>query len=324
MKAVSVHQFGLDQPMVMEDVPDPAPGPGQILVSVRSAGVNPLEISLRSGNNPRARGMKLPYVCGTDVAGEVEAVGEGAEGFSPGDRVWGRTAGGAYAEKAVLASATTGHLPAGMSFAEGASLPIPLLTAWNALVIKGEAGPGQWVLVQGGAGGVGQMAIQLARQMGCRVLATVSSKEKGDFCLEAGAGAVINYREEDVPARVMELTGGRGAEVVVENAACDNLASDLSLVAIDGRIVVVGTGTGKEGDVTIPIRAAMGRDARIVALSSGYLTPILPDILRRLAPVLESGAIRPHVGKALPLKGANESHELVLSGKFLGKVALTP
>ncbi len=310
--------------MVVENLPDPDPGPGQILVGVRSAGVNPLEISLRSGKNPRSKTMKLPYICGTDVAGEVEAVGEGVENFSPGDRVWGRTAGGAYAEKAVLAAATTGHLPAGMSFSEGASLPIPLLTAWNALVIKGEAGPGQWVLVQGGAGGVGQLAIQLAQQVGCRVLATVSSQEKGDFCLQAGAGAVINYREEDVPARVMEMTGGRGAEVVVENAACDNLAADLSLVAIDGKIVVVGTGTGKDGDITIPIRAAMGRDARILALSSGHLTPHVPDILRRIAPLLESGAIRPHIGKELPLDGANESHELVMSGKFLGKVVLAP
>ena len=324
MKAVSVHQFGMDHPMVLEDVPDPAPGPGQILVGVRSAGVNPLEISLRSGSNPRSKSMKLPYICGTDVAGEVEAVGDGVEGFSPGDRVWGRTAGGAYAERAVLAAATTAHLPAGMSFAGGASLPIPLSTAWNALVIKAEAGPGQFVLVQGGAGGVGQMAVQLARQIGCRVLATVSSKEKGDFCLEAGAEAVINYREEDVPPRVMELTGGRGVESVVENAACDNLASDLSLIAVNGRIVVVGTGTGKDGDVTIPIRAAMGRDARIVALSSGYLTPLMPGILRRLGPILESGAIRPHIGKELSLEGANESHEIVLSGKFIGKVVLTP
>jgi NADPH2:quinone reductase len=152
----------------------------------------------------------------------------------------------------------------------------------------------------------------------------VSLKEKGDFCLEAGAEAVINYREEDVPARVMELTGGRGVESVVENAACDNLASDLSLIAVNGRIVVVGTGTGKDGDVTIPIRAAMGRDARIVALSSGYLTPLMPGILRRLGPILESGAIRPHIGKELPLEGANESHEIVLSGKFIGKVVLTP
>lgn len=324
MKAVNVHELGLDHPMVIEKVPDPEPGPGQILVAVRSAGVNPLEISIRSGANPRAQAMKRPYICGTDVAGEVEAVGEGVEGYSKGDRVWGRSVSGAYAERALLPAAITGRLPDRMSFPQGASLPIPLLTAWNALVLKGEAGPGQTVLVQGGAGGVGHLAVQLARHMGCRVLATVSSKEKGDFAVSTGAEAFINYKREDVASRVMALTDGRGVDVVVENAACDNLEGDLSLVAVNGRVVIVGTGTGKEGEITFPVRAAMGRDARVLGLSSGNLAPHVPGIIARLAPLLKRGDIRPHVGREFPLDQANESHTLVMSGKFLGKVTLTP
>ena len=322
MKAASVHELGLEHPLVVEDVPDPQAGPGQVLVSVRSAGVNPLEISIRSGENPRSKGIPRPFICGSDIAGEVEAVGEGVEGIKAGDRVWGRSVTGGYAEKGVLPADATGILSEGMSFQEGASLPIPLVTAWNALVIKAETGPGETVLVQGGAGGVGHLAIQLARRMGCRVLATVSSGEKGDFCLKAGADAVINYREEDVAARVMEETGGRGVEAIVENAALDNLAADLSLVAVNGRVVIVGTGTGKEGEIIFPVRAAMGRDARVIALSSGHLTPHLPGIIRRLAPLLEGGAIRPRIGKEFPLEAAGEAHELVLSGKFLGKVVL--
>ena len=286
--------------------------------------MNPLEVAIRSGNHPRAGAMTLPYTCGTDVAGEVEAVGDGVEAFAPGDRVWGRASTGAYAEKGLLPAASTGKLPDSTSFAEGAALPIPLLTAWNALVVKGEAAPGDCVLVQGGAGGVGYLAIQLARAVGCRVFTTVSSKEKADFCLAAGAEAAINYREEDVPERVMELTSGRGVEVVVENIGCDNLPSDLKLNAVNGRIVIVGTGTGKGPDVTIPLPAAMGRDARILALSSGNLNPLVPGILRRLAPLLERGAIRPHIGRELPMEQANESHEILLSGKFLGKINLVP
>ncbi|MCY3825295.1 MAG: NADPH:quinone reductase [Nitrospinae bacterium] len=322
MKAVRVMRFGLEHPMELEDVPEPTPGTGEMLVRIAAAGVNPLEVAIRSGNHPRAGAMTLPYTCGTDVAGEVEAVGEGVEAFAPGDRVWGRASTGAYAEKGLLPAASTGKLPESVSFAEGAALPIPLLTAWNALVVKGEAAPGDCVLVQGGAGGVGYLAVQLARAIGCRVFTTVSSREKADFCLAAGAEAAINYREEDVPERVMELTSGRGVEVVVENIGCDNLPSDLKLNAINGRIVIVGTGTGKGPEVTIPLPAAMGRDARILALSSGNLNPLVPGILRRLAPLLEGEAIRPHIGWELPMEQANESHELLLSGKFLGKINL--
>ena len=324
MKAVRVTRFGLDHPMELEEVPEPEPGPGEMLVRIAAAGVNPLEVAIRSGNHPRAGAMTLPYTCGTDVAGEVEAVGEGVEAFEPGDRVWGRASTGAYAEKGLLPAGSTGKLPDSMSSAEGAALPIPLLTAWNALVVKGEAAPGDCVLVQGGAGGVGYLAIQLARTLGCRVFTTVSSREKADFCLAGGAEAAINYREEDVPERVMELTSGRGVEVVVENIGCENLPSDLKLNAVNSRIVIVGTGTGKGPEVTIPLPAAMGRDARILALSSGNLNPLVPGILRRLAPLLESGAIKPHIGRELPLEQANESHEVLLSGKFLGKINLAP
>ena len=171
---------------------------------------------------------------------------------------------------------------------------------------------------------MGYLAVQLARAMGCRVFATVSSKEKADFCLAAGAEAAINYREEDVPERVMELTCDRGVDVVVENVGCDNLPSDLKLNAVNGRIVIVGTGTGKGPDVTIPLPAAMGRDARILALSSGNLNPLVPGILRRLEPLLEGGAVKPYIGRELPLEQANESHEILLSGKFLGKINLAP
>ncbi len=323
MKAMRVVRFGYEHPMVLEDVAEPTPGAGQILVRIAAAGVNPLEVAIRSGNHPRAAAMTLPYVCGTDVAGEVEAVGPGVEGFAPGDRVWGRASTGAYAEKGLLPASQTGRLPDAMSLAEGAALPIPLLTAWNALVVKGEAAPGDCVLVQGGAGGVGYLAIQLARAMGCRVFSTVSSKEKADFCLAAGAEVAINYREEDVPARVMELTAGRGADVVVETVGCDNLPADLTLNAVNGRIVIVGTGTGKGPEVTISLPAAMGRDARILALSSGNLAPLVPGILKRLEPLLAAGAVKPHVGCELALGEANEAHELLLSGKFLGKVNLT-
>ncbi len=323
MKAVFVKAFGLENPLAVEEAPDPKPGTGQVLVRVRAAGVNPLEVSIRSGKHPRAKMMKLPYICGTDVAGEVEAVGEGVKDFKAGDRVWGRSEG-AYAERALVPVGQTGRLPDAIPFAEGASLAIPLLTAWNAVVIKGEAGPGDVVLVQGGAGGVGHMAIQLARQMGCRVFATASTKEKADLCLRLGAEAAIRYKEEDLASRVMALTGGRGVDVIVETTASDNLGQDVNLVAVNGRIVLVGTGTGKGPEGSFNVAAALGRDARLIALSAANLAPHLPEAMRRLGHMLAAGAIRAHVGKELPLAKAEEAHRILLSGGFLGKIVLVP
>jgi len=322
MKVVSVHKFGLENPLVIEDLPESKAQSGQVLVRVRAAGVNPLEISIRSGGHPRSMQMQVPFVCGSDIAGEVESVGAGVKRIAPGDRVWGRSLTGGYAEKGVLLEVATGRLPDSLSFEEGACLPIPLLTAWNALVIKAGAGPGETVLVQGGAGGVGHMAIQLARHMGCRVLATASSNEKAEFCREAGAEEVIIYRESNVPDRVKEMTAGRGADVVVETAASENLVGDLELLALNGRIVVVGGGTGKGTDVTISLRPAMSRDAKIMGISSANMAPLIPRALLQLSSLLERGDIQPHIGHELPLDQANESHELVLSGKFLGKVVL--
>jgi len=323
MKAVIVKEFGLDTQMIVEDVSAPTPKDSEVLVKVEAIGVNPLEIAIRTGDHPRAAQMKFPYICGSDLAGTVESVGKDIEDFKPGDRVWGRCQG-AYAEYAVLSSPLIGKLPDDYTFAEGASLAIPLLTAWNALVLKGEAKPGDTILVQGGAGGVGHLAIQLGCILGCRVIATVSSKEKSDFCLKLGAEATINYRVENVVERISDLTNDKGVDIVVETAACDNLKDDLELYGLNGRIVMVGTGTGKDFPVEFSIRAASKRDVRIFGVSSGNLTPHLPEAMHRISSVLLSGKIRPHIGKEMKLEESNESHELVLSGKFLGKVVLLP
>ena len=323
MKAVMVNKFGLDTPMVIEDVSSPSLGDSEVLVKIEAIGVNPLEIAIRSGDHPRAAQMKFPYICGSDLSGTIDSVGKDIKDFKSGDRVWGRCQG-AYAEYAILSSPLLGKLPDNYTFSEGASLAIPLLTAWNALVLKGEAKPGDLVLVQGGAGGVGHLAIQLACMLGCRVFATVSSDEKSNFCLNLGADATINYRVENVVDKVMDLTNGQGVDIVVETAACDNLKDDLELYGLNGRIVMVGTGTGKDFPVEFSIRAASRRDVRIYGVSSGNLTPHLPEAMARISSVLSSGKIRPHIGKEMKLEESNESHELVLSGKFLGKVVLFP
>ena len=181
MKAIHVHEFGDPEVMVLEDAADPTPGAGQILVDVKAAGVNPVDTTFRSGAHPLSKSLALPWTPGVDAAGDVVAVGEGVSGFSPGDRVFGAAVSGSYAEKALLSSLRTANLPEGLSYEEGASLPVVLYTAYYALIYKAGLKAGETVLIHAGAGGVGCMGIQIAKAAGARVITTVSSEEKPRF-----------------------------------------------------------------------------------------------------------------------------------------------
>lgn len=166
--------------------------------------------------------------------------------------------------------------------------------------------------------------IQLAKRLGCRVFATVSSEEKGNFCLEMGVDAVINYREVDFAARCLELTDGRGVDVIVEMVACDNFGKDLEAICVGGRIVVVGTGTGKGPMARFRVPATMMKDANIFGITGQNLTAYFPELTRRLSTLMEEGGFRIHVDREFSLGAANEAHDLVLSGEFIGKVVLIP
>ena len=232
--------------------------------------------------------------------------------------------GGSYAENVRLVADATAELPEAYSYEEGACITVAFYTAWNALVIKAQAGPGETVLVQGGAGGVGMAAIQLAKRLGCRVFATVSSDAKAKFCKEMGADETINYREEDFAERCMELTGGRGVDVVVELCACDNFDKDLDAIRVDGKIIVIGTGTGKGPGAEFRVPAVMTKDAVVLGLAVVNLFPKMPELVRRFTPLLCEGAFRINVDKASSFEEANEAHDYVLDGQFLGKVVLVP
>ncbi|MFC1492064.1 zinc-binding alcohol dehydrogenase family protein, partial [Nitrospinota bacterium] len=238
-----------------------------------------------------------------------------------------------YAEYVRLFSRWTLPLPDHYSYAEGAGITVHFLTAWNALVIKAKAGPGETVLVQAGTGGVGSAAVQLARSMGCRVFATVGSKEKADLCRSLGADETINYREEDFAARCLELTGGRGMDVIVELVADSNIGKDMEAISADGRIIVVGrgwmtnlTGTYQDAvpELALPFSGALRKEPQIIGVSGLNLAPKMPELVRRLTPLLERGMFKVLVGREVPLGEANVAHELLMSGEVLGKVVLTP
>ena len=324
MKAVRVHQFNMDVPMRVDEVEDAKPEPGEVLIKAGAVGVNPVDLAIRAAKHPYAKLVTPPYIPGAEAAGEIIALGEGVEDWRLGQRVYGRAVGGSYAENVRLVANATAELPEAYSYEEGACITVAFYTAWNALVIKAGVGPGETVLVQGGAGGVGMAAIQLAKRLGCRVFATVSSGAKANFCREMGADETINYREEDFAERCMELTGGRGVDVVVELCACDNFDKDLDAIRVDGKIIVIGTGTGKGPGAEFRVPAVMTKDAVVLGLAVVNLFPKMPEVVRRFTPLLREGAFRVNVDKASRFEEANEAHDYVLEGQFLGKVVLVP
>ena len=221
MRAIRVHEFGDPEVMRLEEVPDPTPGPGQVVVRVHAAGVNPVEVYLRSGSYGR---IPLPYTPGADAAGVVEQVGEGVRGVSPGDRVYvAGSVSGTYAEKALCNASQVHSLPAQISFAQGAGIGVPYVTAYRALFQRARAVAAEVVLVHGGTGGVGVAAVQFARAAGMEVIATGGTDRGRRMAEEQGAHHVLNHGAAEHFEQVRSLTEGRGVDVIVELLANVNL-----------------------------------------------------------------------------------------------------
>jgi len=320
MKAIRVREFGPPEVMRLENVADPAPGPGQLLVRIRAAGVNPVETYIRSGIY--ARRPALPYTPGHDAAGTVEAVGEGVRGVAAGDRVYtSETVTGAYAERALCDPSRVHPLPGNVSYAQGAAVGVPYATAWRALFQRARAVPGETVLVHGASGGVGVAAVQIARAAGMRVFGTAGTAEGIAMALREGAHAVFDHRAAGYLGEAAAATGGRGFDVVLEMLANVNLANDLKALAMRGRVVVIGS----RGPVEIDPRDAMGRDASVVGMSLFNISdPDRAIVHAALGAGLENGTLRPVIGRELPLSAAPESHVAVMSPGAKGKIVLIP
>jgi NADPH:quinone reductase len=325
MKAIRVHEFGGPAVLRLEDVADPAAGPGEVLVRVRAAGVNPVDAYIHTGTY--ARKPALPYTPGQDGAGDVESVGSGVTAFAPGDRVYisgvGNTVAGAgtYAERAVCAPAQLHRLPAHTSFGQGAALGVPYCTAYRALFHRAQARPGETVLVHGATGGVGIAAVELAHARGLTVIGSGGTDKGLAAAREHGADLVVNHRQPAYTDTIMQATGGRGVNLIVEMAAHLNLDRDFGLLAKFGRVVVVGN----RGRVEIDARQAMGRDASILGMTLFNVTePEMVEIHAALIAGLENRTLNPVVGRELPLADAARAHEAVLEPGALGKIVLTP
>jgi len=321
MKALRAHQFGGPEVLRLEDAPDPQVQAGQVQIRVRAAGINPADLVRLSG---RLGTLPLPYIPGTDVCGEVEAVGAGVANVKVGDRICGRAFAGGYAEKTCLVANEVVALPANLSWEQGAAIPIPFFTAYRALYHKAQLRPGETVLVSAGGGGVGVAAIQLAKVTNARVLTTVGSREKAERTRELGADVAINYREQDFVAEVQKATGGKGANVIIENVAADNLAKDFGAIALNGRIVLVGTGTGKAADASFGVLGALFKDVAVLGMSLVNAGPVIQEMAAALTHLFAAGSIKAVVSRAYPLAEAKEALGDLVAGRVFGKLVLCP
>lgn len=319
MKAIRVQQFGGPEVLQLKNVPEPSPSPSQVVVQTRAIGVNPVETYLRSGANPK---LPLPYTPGTDAAGVVTEVGALVRHLKVGARVY--TSGsvtGAYSSVTICEGADVHLLPEKTSFAEGAALNIPYATAYRALFQRGRAVPGETVLIHGASGGVGTAAIQLARAAGLRVIGTAGTEKGEELARALGASHVLNHRRPDHLAELMKLTENRGVDLILEMLANVNLGRDLTVLARNGRVIVIGS----RGKVEIDGRDAMMRDADIRGmLLFNASAQEKASIHAALGAGLENGTIQPVIHVELPLAEAARAHELIMEPGAHGKIILVP
>jgi NADPH2:quinone reductase len=320
MKAIHVHEFGPPEIMLLEELPDPKPGPGQVVVKIHAIGVNPVDIYMRSGGF--SFGPELPYTPGMDGAGVVESIGEGVKRVTVGERVYvGRTLSGSYAEKALCRETQVQRLPDRISFKQGAGVGVPYAAAYHALFNRAQAKNGETILVHGADGGVGIAAVQLAHSAGMRIIGTCGS-ERGDHLVkEHGAYYVFNHHSPGHFKEILDATEGHGVDVILEMLANVNLGKDLPILAQNGRVVVIGS----RGNVEINPRDIMRRNASILGMVLLKLSDDdLVNIHAELTAGLEKETLTPVIGREFPLSEAPRAHHEIMETPSYGKIILLP
>ncbi len=324
MRAIVCREYGPPEGLVLQELPDPRPGPGQALVEVRAAAVNfPDLLILR---NRYQLSAPLPFTPGSEFAGVVREVGPGVTRVAPGDRVFGAVFVGAFAERLAVAAEGLTGVPPAVDFEAAAAFGVAYGTAWAGLKSLARLAAGETLAVLGAAGGVGLAAVELGRILGARVVACASSPEKLAACRAAGADELVNYEAEDLKARLKELTGGRGADVVFDPVGGRHAEPALRATGWRGRYLVVGFASGEIPQ--IPLNLVLLKGAQILGLSIGPFLANAPDEGRRnreeLLALLAAGRIRPRVGSVYALEEAARALREVAERRARGKVLIRP
>lgn len=326
MKAVTAQQRGGPEVLQWSDAPDVAgngPPPGEVLLDVAATALNRADVLQRQGHYAPPPGTSP--VLGLECSGRIVAVAPDVTGWFEGEDVCALLTGGGYAERVSVPAGQLLPVPPGISLLEAAALPEAVCTVWSNVFLLAHLSPGELLLVHGGASGIGTMAIQLARSAGARVAVTAGSAAKLDRCAELGAEILVNYRSEDFVQAVAEGTGGRGADVVLDNMGAKYLARNLEGLAVAGRLVVIGMqgGTRAELDLGLLLRkraAVLGSTLR--SRPPAEKATIVASVREHVWPLLERGDIRPVVDRAYPISAVAEAHAYFDSGAHVGKVVL--
>ena len=323
MTVIKAREPGGPEVLMPATRPAPEPGPGEVLIEVAAAGINRPDVLQRQGLYPPPKGAS--DLLGLEVAGKVVALGEGASRYQPGDLVCALVNGGGYAEFAVAPEGSTLPVPQGLSLAEAAALPETVFTVWHNVFERGGLERGEWLLVHGGASGIGTTAIQMATALGAKVMVTVGSDEKARACEALGAARAVNYREEDFVEAVREVTGGNGANVILDMVGGDYVERDLRAAALEGHIVQIAFLKGSKVELDL-MRLMMRRltltGSTLRAQSPKAKTRMAKAIEQRVWPLIAAGKVKPVVDSTFDLAQASEAHRRIDNPDHVGKIVL--
>jgi putative PIG3 family NAD(P)H quinone oxidoreductase len=313
--------------LVWQDVPDASAGPGQVLIKVTAAGVNRADVLQAAGMYPPPPGAS--EIIGMEVSGVIADVADDVTQWTAGQEVCALLAGGGYAEYVAVPAGQVTTIPAPVDIVDAAGIPEVACTVWSNLVMTAHLGPGQLLLVHGGASGIGTHAIQVARALGARVAVTAGSPDKLALTRELGAQTAISYKDEDFVARINEETDGAGADVILDIMGAAYLDRNIDALARDGQLVVIGLQGGVKAELNLG--KLMAKRARVIGTTlrarpvtgPNSKSAVVDAVTTSVWPMFASGRVRPIIGARLPIQQAAEAHRLLESGKVAGKVVLT-
>lgn len=325
MRAVINTISGGPETLTVGDVPDPVAGSGEVVVSVAAAGINRADIHQREGNYPSPSGA--PQWPGLEVSGTVIATGRDVTGVAIGDRVCALLSGGGYAERVAVPVALLLPVPDSMNLVEAAALPEAIATVWSTVFMSADLRSGETLLVHGGSGGIGTMAIQLARAIGCRVAVTAGSEAKLDACGRLGAEILVNYHDDDFVEAILAQTDGHGADVILDAIGGDYLDRNIRVLARHGRVELIGNQSGTPGELSVGRLMAKWGTIRASTLRARPLADkerIISSVFANAWPLVVSGHVVPVIDRRFSFEDAGEAHVAMESGDKIGKLLLVP
>jgi putative PIG3 family NAD(P)H quinone oxidoreductase len=324
MKIIAVTAPGGPEVLQLAEAPDPVAAAGEVVLEVAATAVNRADLLQRQGfYNPPPGAVTWP---GLEASGTIGAVGAGVSGWKVGDQACALLSGGGYAEKVAVPVGQLLPIPRGVSVIDAAALPEVTCTVWNNVFMIARLAAGDMLLVHGGGSGIGTMATQIAHALGARVAVTAGSSDKLARCRELGASILVNYREQDFVAAMREASGGRGADVVLDNMGAKYLAKNIEVLAVGGRIVMIGLQGGNKAEINLGLMLAKRATLHATTLRArpaAEKAAIVAGVREHVWPLLERGAVRPIVHARLPLAAAAEAHRIIEASTHVGKVLLT-